>query len=82
MAKLSKKDFIKKYKYSLSTYQSRMSELKKTDIFSAAYERVTGKEVWINTELYDKFLSYKAYNRLRTRKVKPKDFLDNHFVDL
>ena len=32
-----------------------MSELKNTAIFSAAYERVTGQEVWINTELYDKF---------------------------
>ncbi|WP_265162084.1 hypothetical protein [Enterococcus faecium] len=37
-----------------------MSELKNTAIFSAAYERVTGQEVWINTELYDKFLSFKT----------------------
>lgn len=82
MTKLKKQDFVKKYNYSPSTYQRLMSELKNTEIFSAAYERVTGQEVWINTELYDKFLSFKSYNRLRTRKVTPKEFIEKHLVDL
>lgn len=71
-----------KYGYSKSTYQRRMKELKNTEIFNRAYERVTGQEIWINTELYEKFLSYKSFNRNRTRKVSPKDFLEKHIVEI
>lgn len=66
---------MEKYHCSPSTYQQRMKVLKETNIFREAYERVTGQEVWINTELYDKFLSYLAHNRNRTRKTKPEEFL-------
>ncbi|MGO3609918.1 MAG: hypothetical protein ACTIOL_09265 [Enterococcus sp.] len=76
MAKLSKKQFMEKYGYSRSTYQRRMTMLKATPIFCDAYEMVTKKEVTIDTELYDKFRSYLAHNRLRTRKTSPEQFLN------
>lgn len=78
MSKLSKKQFMKKYEYSPSRYQRRMKLLKETHIFKDAYERVTGQEVWINTELYDMFLSYMAHNRGRTRKTSPEEFIQTH----
>ncbi|WP_122645730.1 hypothetical protein [Enterococcus mediterraneensis] len=76
MPKMDKQDFMKKYKYSDSTYKRRMAVLKSTEHFSRAYQRVTAKEVRIDTDLYDQFLAYLALNRLRTRKVSVPDFLE------
>ncbi|MGK0551936.1 hypothetical protein ACSFB8_07590 [Enterococcus faecalis] len=73
--KLRKKEFMEKYEYSPSTYQKRMALLRNTPIFREAYERVTSQEVWINIDIYDKFLSYLAHNRGRTRKVTPEEYL-------
>lgn len=80
MPMIDKKDFMKKYKYSDSTYKRRMAVLKSTEHFSRAYQRVTAKEVRIDTDLYDQFLEYLAINRLRTRKVSEADFLKQRGV--
>lgn len=80
MSKMDKQDFMKKYKYSDSTYKRRMAVLKSTEHFSRAYQRVTAKEVRIDTDLYDQFLEYLAVNRLRTRKVSVADFLKQRGV--
>lgn len=75
MPMIDKKDFMKKYKYSDSTYKRRMAVLKNTEHFSKAYQRVTAKEVRIDTDLYDQFLEYLAVNRLRTKKIPVSVFL-------
>lgn len=72
---LSKQEFMEKHNYSSSTYFRRMQELKNTSIFRKAYRRVTSIEVAIDDDLYEVFLSYKAANRLRNRKIKPDEFL-------
>ncbi|WP_165006063.1 MULTISPECIES: hypothetical protein [unclassified Enterococcus] len=76
MKKMRKKEFMKAYNYSASTYQRRMSELKSTPLFCRAYERVTGQEIWSDTKLCDIFLSFKAYNKIRTRKISPQKFIE------
>lgn len=75
MSRLSKAEFKKKYGYSESTYQRRISKLKKTEFFCKAYKRPTSKEVIIETDLYDLYQDFESYNRLLTRKIKPEDFL-------
>lgn len=75
MCKLSKKEFMEKYNYAPSTYQRRMKVLKNTEIFRDAYEVITAKEISINIEIYEDFRSFLAYNRNRTRKISPKEFL-------
>lgn len=75
MGRLTKKEFMKKYNYSPSTYQRRMAKLKGMPIFCEAYKRSTAKEVWIDIELYEKFLDFLAYNRLLTQKISPEKFL-------
>lgn len=74
---ISKKDFMQKYGYSKSTWQRRMAELKTTPIFNKAYIAVTSQDIWIDEELYQKFMAYKSANRLRKRKIKPAEFLKN-----
>lgn len=64
---LSKSDFKKEFNYSESTYQRRMKEFKKSQ-FSEGYKPVTGKEIWIDTDLYRQFGAWKAQNNLRVRK--------------
>lgn len=80
LLKIDKQDFMKKYKYSASTYHRRMAVLKSTEYFSRAYQRVTAKEVRIDTDLYDQFLEYLAVNRLRTRKISVSDFLTQYGI--
>lgn len=60
---LSKVEFKEKYKYSESTYHRRMNLFKKSK-FRQGYIAPTSNEVYIDIDLYEKFLKAQSDERL------------------
>lgn len=65
---ISKSDFKKKYGYSESTYRRRMNLFKKSK-YKQGYIAPSSNEVYIETELYDKFLKELSDERLGYQMV-------------
>lgn len=62
---LSKEDFMNKYAKSESKYNSRITELREHPDFREAYISPSNKEVWIDEDIYQKFLIWKHENRFK-----------------
>ncbi|WP_179946601.1 hypothetical protein [Listeria sp. ILCC792] len=65
---LDKETFKEKYKYSESTYQRRINELKNNSEYREAYVNPTSSEVWIIEEIYQQFLIWKSKNKYKETK--------------
>lgn len=59
---LTKKEFIEARGYSESTYYRRMKLFRKSK-FRQGYVAPTKNEVYINTEMYDRFLKQESEKR-------------------
>lgn len=65
---LSKKDFKEKYNYSESTYHRRMNLFRKSK-FRQGYIAPTSNEVYVDIDLYEKFLKAQSDERLSYQVV-------------
>ncbi|MGF2189578.1 hypothetical protein ACQUD0_04500 [Vagococcus fluvialis] len=64
---LYKDDFMEKYRLKPTKYAERMDEVRLHPEFKECYIEVTGKEIWIDEEIYQEFLIWKAQERIKNK---------------
>ncbi|MGM0174130.1 hypothetical protein [Enterococcus sp. DIV0800] len=69
---LTKKEFKKEKGYSESTYHRRMNLFRKSE-YREGYVAPTSNEVYINLELYDRFLKEQSDRRFEYQEIKKGD---------
>lgn len=65
---LTKKEFMEKKGYSESTYVRRMKKFK-VPKYRGGYIAVTSQEVYINIEIYERFMQDESAKRLHYERV-------------